>query len=50
MANRSKRKSVDTHSERKTRTCLMCRRKFMSEWIGERVCKKCKATVTWKTA
>ncbi|MFM1815920.1 MAG: hypothetical protein RLZ98_2615 [Pseudomonadota bacterium] len=49
MANRSKHKPQG-QSERKQRRCMMCRRMFLSEWVGERVCKKCKATVTWKSA
>jgi len=33
----------------KTRRCLMCGDSFQSEWSGERVCKKCKSTSTWRT-
>ena len=29
------------------RTCLMCGGKFISEWAGNRVCKKCRATAVW---
>lgn len=32
----------------KVRPCLMCRKPFESEWAGERVCRKCKSTETWR--
>ena len=32
----------------KTRKCLLCSTDFNSEWAGERVCKKCKATAAWR--
>lgn len=32
----------------KPRQCLMCRQEFESEWAGERVCKRCKATASWR--
>ncbi len=32
----------------KTRKCLLCGTQFASEWAGERVCKKCKATAAWR--
>lgn len=32
----------------KTRRCLSCGENFPSEWAGERVCKKCKATTNWR--
>jgi len=32
----------------KTRKCLSCLEEFESEWAGERVCKKCKATNMWR--
>ncbi len=34
--------------ELKARVCLMCRKSFESEWAGERVCRKCKSTETWR--
>lgn len=33
----------------KMRRCLMCTRNFESEWAGERICRKCKSTSTWKS-
>lgn len=32
------------------RLCLRCSTTFWSEGFGERVCRRCKATVTWKSA
>ncbi len=32
----------------KSRACLMCHKPFESEWAGERVCRKCKSTETWR--
>lgn len=31
----------------KKRVCMMCRDKFNSEWIGERICGKCRKTEAW---
>ena len=33
---------------RKARRCLMCRNPFESEWVGERVCRRCKDTSAWR--
>ena len=30
------------------RVCLMCRKRFESEWDGERICRKCKSTEQWR--
>ncbi len=34
--------------EPKRRKCLRCHARFMSEWPGERICGKCKATNAWR--
>ena len=34
--------------EKKTRNCLKCREKFLSEWPGERICKTCKSSTAWR--
>ena len=34
--------------ERKPRKCLMCRSTFSSSWAGDRVCKSCKGTNSWR--
>ena len=35
--------------EPKSRQCLKCREPFSSEWSGERVCKRCKSSGTWRS-
>ncbi len=42
------REKLKTPAKPKERKCLMCREPFMSEWPGERVCRKCKATNAWR--
>jgi hypothetical protein len=32
----------------KMRHCLRCRTPFLSEWSGERICRKCKSTIAWR--
>jgi hypothetical protein len=32
----------------KVRNCLACRRRFKSEWAGERICPKCKRSRSWR--
>ena len=32
-----------------TRKCLNCSSMFESEWSGERICKKCKGSSTWRS-
>jgi hypothetical protein len=44
-----KKPSSDHVYAAKTRGCLMCGDKFISEWPGERVCKQCKQSVAWQT-
>ena len=36
-------------TSKKTRRCLSCGNPFESEWVGNRVCKKCKDTTAWKS-
>lgn len=38
------------HTEQKTRKCLLCREFFPSAWAGERICRKCKSTSTWRSS
>ena len=35
-------------AERKTRECLVCEAPFLSEWAGERICRKCKSSKNWR--
>ena len=30
------------------RSCLKCQTKFQSEWAGERICRNCKGSSTWR--
>ena len=39
---------VRRDDERKTRKCLMCEDPFLSEWAGERICRKCKSSKNWR--
>ena len=34
--------------QRKTRKCLVCEAPFLSEWAGERICRKCKSSKNWR--
>ena len=42
-------KEADSNLEPKARRCLMCSETFESDWAGERVCKRCKATAAWRS-
>lgn len=39
----------DRKVEPKTRKCLMCGSQFPSAWAGERICRKCKSSSTWRS-
>jgi len=39
---------IGRDDESKTRKCLVCKVEFLSEWAGERVCKKCKSRSEWR--
>ena len=39
---------IGRDDESKTRKCLVCKVEFLSEWAGERVCKKCKSSKNWR--
>jgi hypothetical protein len=32
------------------RPCLRCSTPFPSEWIGERICRRCKNSLAWRTS
>jgi hypothetical protein len=38
----------DRASETKMRACLICKTQFLSDWAGERICRKCKSTSAWR--
>jgi len=40
---------IEHKLEAKVRLCLMCRKDFLSEWAGTRVCPKCKNSSAWRT-
>jgi hypothetical protein len=42
----SQAKTTKTHG--KKRRCLMCRKTFLSEWPGERICPQCKRKHSWR--
>ena len=33
----------------KVRNCLSCLHPFTSEWVGERICPKCKHSSSWRS-
>ena len=33
----------------KLRRCLMCGDEFLSEWSGNRICKRCKSSTAWRS-
>lgn len=33
----------------KERRCLSCTETFASNWAGERICKRCKQTASWRS-
>jgi hypothetical protein len=37
------------NERRKPRLCLKCQASFGSEWAGERICPRCKATDAWRS-
>ncbi len=32
----------------RARLCLRCRTSFESEWSGDRICRRCKSTTSWR--
>ncbi|MFO7854610.1 MAG: hypothetical protein R6V44_05230 [Paracoccaceae bacterium] len=40
------RRTADLPRER---SCLRCRTRFESEWSGERICRRCKGTTSWRS-
>ena len=39
---------ADRGDEAKMRACLVCKRRFLSAWAGERICRSCKSTSSWR--
>ena len=48
MGMYAKKSSKRASPEARLRRCLMCGKKFMSDWIGNRVCKRCQSSALWK--
>ncbi len=38
-----------TADQPKSRQCLKCREQFLSEWSGQRLCRKCKGRSAWRS-
>ena len=46
---RHKKAELKQQAEPKTRSCLRCKTLFQSEWIGERICRRCKSAKIWRS-
>ncbi len=44
----TKKPTPERKHEPMRRKCLRCHAPFMSEWPGERICEKCKASSAWR--
>ena len=44
----NKKPTTDRSGEAKMRACLICKRRFLSAWSGERVCRQCKSASAWR--
>jgi hypothetical protein len=49
MQHDHKKPDSDQKTETKARLCLVCNSSFASEWVGERICRKCKTSATWRS-
>ncbi len=41
---------TDLPYDQKTRSCLKCQDEFVSSWVGERICPRCKNSQGWRTS
>jgi hypothetical protein len=48
MSVLTKNQSAEQNDPTRLRQCLMCGHKFQSTGPGNRICKKCKSTQTWR--
>jgi hypothetical protein len=39
---------IPVSANRRLRNCLSCKTDFESEWAGERICRRCKGSSTWR--
>ena len=44
MDNDHKKPASVRDFDPKTKPCLVCKSPFLSEWAGERICRRCKST------
>ncbi len=49
MSTRSKSPETTTAGAQKLRNCLVCGQEFVSEWSGNRICKRCKSSSAWRS-
>lgn len=49
MSDKSKKPAPERSHKAMNRKCLMCQDEFESSWSGERVCKRCKSSNTWRS-
>ena len=47
--NKSKKPEPERVYVMKKRDCLKCGERFDSSWAGERVCKRCKSSGSWRS-
>ena len=49
MDDDHKKPGAERATDPKTKQCLVCKSPFLSEWAGERICRRCKSTAAWRT-
>ena len=49
MLDDHKKPNSDQKTDIKIRLCLVCKSSFASEWVGERICRKCKTGSAWRS-
>ena len=38
----------EARNQEKVRSCLLCQDDFVSSWPGERICKRCRSSSSWR--
>jgi hypothetical protein len=49
MDDSHKKPDADHDADLRIRPCLICKSPFPSEWHGERICRRCKSSVAWRS-
>jgi hypothetical protein len=49
MDDDHKKPAAERDSGPKTKPCLVCKAPFLSEWAGERICRRCKSSAAWRS-